>query len=143
MSDLFVGSSVRHCYNRVVVGALSTNAGFSCRIDTSSKVVVWTTRTRGISDCSARKPERAGIRDQKAAGLYRHIRFQLRSLNSTILLLESLSYHVPGQFRIGLHAHLFENPCTVGADRRDAQVRRAGDLTDGFSRADEAQHLVF
>lgn len=62
---------------------------------------------------------------------------------STYLLHKSPLYRVPGQFRIGLHAHLIENPCPIGADRCDAQIHRVGDLADGFSRADEAQHFEF
>ena len=64
----------------------------------------------------------------------RRIQAYLRSPQHPGLLIhESLLDCVPSQLRIRFHTHLFENPCTVGADRRDAQVCCTGNLTDGLS----------
>src|SRR6185503_18104921 len=113
-------------YSRILFEALSTNAGFFCRTNTTSNVVVCTTEEKERAECSARKPERAGIRDQKGSGSVRA--YPVSTQNSGLLFHKSLLYRVPSQLRIGFHAHLFENPRTVGADRRDAKVRLVGDL---------------
>src|SRR6267378_2024311 len=91
----------------------------------------------------SRRGQGSGIKGWLECTCISRFNIVLSIQTSTFLLLESVLYRVPGQLCIGLHAHLFENPCTVGADRRDAQVHRVCDLADGFSRADEAQHLVF
>ena len=97
-------------YSRVVVEALSTEVGFSCRIKRTSTVVVCTTETEKRTSVRMRRVQR-GRRSGQESG-------------------------------IKGWQEWYEQFPFVGTDRCDAQVRGVGDLTDGFSRADETQHFV-
>ncbi len=55
-------------YSRTLVKALSTRTGFSCRIDTTSNVVVCTIGGKRSAACFVQKSKKAVIRNQKRKG---------------------------------------------------------------------------
>src|SRR5712692_7492410 len=58
------------------------------------------------------------------------------------VLIHQLSLDgVACEFCVTLHPHLFQNTRPVGADSAIAKREHTGNLTNGFARGDETEHL--
>ena len=86
-------------YSRIVVEALSTRTGLSCRIDTTSNVVVCTTGGKGSAACFVQKSKKAVIRNQKRKGC------TCLSLHNSEL--RTFTPRVPAESRTGPAPHSF------------------------------------
>ena len=119
-----------------MVATLSTHLGLCCRIDNTSTVVICTTEAEGHVEGSARKPETAGIRNQRVTGVDAHRPFPLRAPYAQ---LNTRTPRVPVGSRTG-PAPQWSAFGNIWVGRRHCQLQGPAGPFGAFSLAEGSRH---